>query len=111
MHVKSKAKHQLYGASFSTQRGTTRVSIEIFDGENGRNKIEKFIDDNNIRDKVPNLSTNQQGSKNQDKYFWMVQGAYSGLEDTVIQWFVDNIKAMYDAFEEPLEQTDAFARN
>lgn len=106
MHVKSKAKHQLYGASYSAQRGITRVTIEIFDGENGRNKIEQFIEDNNVRDKVPSLSMSQQGSKNKDKYFWMVQGVYAGTDETVIQWFVDNIKAMYVAFEAPIEQSE-----
>ena len=78
----------------------TRVTFETFGGEKQRDIIEKFIEDKKIRDNINNLNGPIQGSKNKEKYYWEVVGEYAGEVDTVLQWFVDNITMMYNAFEQ-----------
>lgn len=106
MCIKSKAKAQFqYFVKYSSKFGTTSVAVETINQTN-RDNIEKFIENNAIRNKIPTLSATSQGIKNKDKYFWEVTGDYSGVEDVVIKWFIDSITIMHEEFEKYCEIQD-----
>lgn len=103
MHIKNSKNNSLNGlycAKYLVRHMSTRVTFETFGGEKQRDIIEKFIEDKKIRDTVKDLIGPIQGSKNKEKYYWEVVGEYAGRVDEVIQWFVDNITMMYNAFEQ-----------
>ena len=87
-----------YYLAFSVKRGTTSVQFETYEGESGKDSIEKYILDNDIYSKLPDLEPVRQG-KSGTKFSWDIHGKYIGDENTVITWFVETTKAMYDAFE------------
>lgn len=93
-----------YYLAFSVKRGTTAVQLETYDGLKGKDSVEQFILDNNINSKLPQLEPARQG-KSDDKYSWDIHGDYKGNEDTVINWFVETTKAMYDTFEPKSQST------
>ena len=99
MGIKSEKDYLKYFAQYSTRYSTTNVFVEVR-GEANKEKIEAFIDDNDVYTKIPSLSSTKQGVKAKDKYYWEVTGDYSGEEDTVIQWFVENITLIYNTFEQ-----------
>lgn len=96
MSIKNKNN---YFVKFSTRYSTTSVSVEVFGGEESKRKIEEYIEENKIRENIPNLSNTKQGVKNKNKYYWEITGDYVGDEDGVVQWFVDNVILMYNEFE------------
>ena len=86
--------------TFNAKRGTTRVALETYDGgESVKDEVNQFILDNDIRTIIPLLREARQGVKNKKKYSWDIYGKYEGNEDTVINWFVENLKTMFDLFE------------
>ena len=87
-----------YYLAFSVKRGTTAVQLETYDGQKGKDSVEQFILDNDINSKLPQLEPARQG-KSEDKFSWDIHGEYKGNEETVINWFVETTRAMYDAFE------------
>ena len=87
-----------YYLAFSVKRGTTSVQFETYEGESGKDSIEKYILDNDIYAKLPGLEPVRQG-KSGTKFSWDIHGKYIGDENTVITWFVETTKAMYNAFE------------
>ena len=64
-----------------------------------KDEVNQFILDNDIRTVIPLLREARQGVKNKNKYSWDIYGKYEGNEDTVINWFVENLKTMFDLFE------------
>ena len=88
-----------YFLTISVRRSETRISLETYKGDEARNTVEEFIVDNDIENKLPTLNAAKQGVKNPKKYQWDIYGKYEGDEDTIIKWFVDNITAMFNAFE------------
>lgn len=94
-----------YYLAFSEKRRTTSVQLETYQGTEGKDSVEQYIIDNNIKDKLPTLDKVRQGKSN-NKFSWDIRGDYEGDENSVIQWFVETTQAMYDAFE-PKTQDNA----
>ena len=87
-----------YYLVFSPKRLTTSVQLETYRGNEAKEKVEEYIENNNIRDRLPQLGVARQG-KSDNKYSWDIRGEYKGDENTVINWFVNTTQAMFDAFE------------
>lgn len=89
-----------YFLTFNAKRGTTRVALETYDGgESVKDEVNQFILDNDIRTVIPLLREARQGVKNKNKFSWDIYGKYEGNEDSVINWFVENLKTMFYLFE------------
>lgn len=99
-----------YYLVFSVKRLTTSVQLETYKGIEGRTKVEEYITNNNILARLPQLEPARQG-KSDNKFSWDIKGEYKGDEASVIKWFVDTTKAMFDAFE-PITnlRTDLYPR-
>lgn len=94
-----------YYLAFSVKRGTTAVQLETYDGQEGKESVDQFILKNDITSILPQLEPARQG-KSESKFSWDIHGEYKGDEETVIKWFVNNTKKMFDAFEPNVKQNN-----
>lgn len=87
-----------YYLTFNVKRNYTAIQLETYSGTEDRDKVNNYIDENNIRAIIPDLKKVRQG-KSDKKFSWDLTGSYDDNEESVIKWFVDNTKLMFDAFE------------
>lgn len=102
-YVTIKTRHpgcKWYFLTYNVKQESTSVALETYDGGlKVRDSVESYIEQNNIRTIINNLQQPKQGTRNPNKYSWEIRGEYSGEEESVIQWFVENTKILYNAFE------------
>jgi hypothetical protein len=99
--IKSARKGFWYSAGYSTRYRQTYVAYETKGGEKSRDMIRSLkLECDELR------LSEQQGTKNKNKWSWRVTGSLDQTEDQVITWFVDNIKSMYSLFDESSEKLE-----
>lgn len=87
-----------YDAGYSVRYGTMTVHICTFGGEAKRDEMEQFIDERQIRARLPMLFL-QQGVKNKDKWMWCVSESTQDKSDKeIVEWFATTILQMYQIF-------------
>lgn len=99
-YISSKNKDiKAYSFSFSVKQNQATIAVETM-GEEGMQRIEQFIEDNNIRQEVE-LSNPLQGVKNKNKYSWKLIEPFDDYNEAVLlEWFVQNIVQIVRIFED-----------
>jgi len=87
-----------YVLGYSVRYGTTTVSIETYQGEIVRDELNRFIADNDILSKIPNLKMNQ-GVKRKEKWAWSVSDTLEKSDDELVDWFANTLLLFYQTFE------------
>lgn len=88
----------VYSFSYSHRYNQATIAVETI-GEENKQKIEDFIEENKVREAVA-LSGPQQGAKNKEKYAWKMIDIYKEYQETNIkEWFVSNLATIIDLFE------------
>lgn len=87
-----------YYLTFSVKRNSTTIQLETYGGAENRDKVNNYIEENNILSTIPELKNARQG-KSDNKFSWDLTGQYDGNEESVIKWFVKNTIRMFEAFE------------
>lgn len=90
-----------YVLGYSVRYGSTTVSIETYQGEIIRDELNRFIADNDIISKIPNLKMNH-GIKNKEKWAWSVSDTLDKSDDELVDWFVNTLLIFYPTFENNL---------
>jgi len=90
-----------YVLGYSVRYGSTTVSIETYQGEIIRDELNRFIADNDIISKIPNLKMNH-GIKNKEKWAWSVSDTLDKSYDELVDWFVNTLLLFYQSFEHNL---------
>lgn len=85
----------------SVRYGTITVSIETYQGEIIRDELNRFIADNDIISKIPNLKMNHV-IKNKEKWAWSVSDTLDKSDDELVDWFVNTLLIFYQTFENNL---------
>ena len=75
------------------------VSIETDQAEEAKEKIDKFICENEINSKIPNLRI-KQGAKNKNKWAWSVTDTLYKTESELVDWFANTSLLFYHSFEQ-----------
>ena len=87
-----------YDAGYSVRYGTMTVGICTFGGEAKRDEMEQFIDEHQIRSRLPMIFL-QQGVKNKEKWMWCVSESTQEKSDKeIVDWFATTILQMYQIF-------------
>ncbi len=87
-----------YVLGYSIRYSSTTVSIETSGGETAKNSFNKFIEENDILSKIPNLRMNQ-GVKNKDKWSWSVADSLDKSDVELSDWFMSTLLLFYNSFE------------
>ena len=90
-----------YVLGYSVRYGSTTVSIETYQGEIIRDELNRFIVDNDIISKIPDLKMNQ-GIKRKEKWAWSVSDTLDKSDDELVDWFVNTLLLFYQSFENNL---------
>lgn len=88
-----------YVLGYSVRYCSITVTIETYQGEIMKDELNRFISENDITAKIPNLKMNH-GVKNKNKWAWSVSDIFDKPEDELVKWFVNTLLLFYNSFEE-----------
>ena len=88
-----------YVLGYSVRYCSTTVTIETYQGEIMKDELNRFIRENDITSRIPNLKMNQ-GVKNKNKWAWSVSDIFDKPTEELVDWFVDTLLLFYNSFEE-----------
>lgn len=93
-------KHEgfFYDCGFSVRYNMTTVAIYTTGGAEARDKMQKFIAENNVLSVLPDLKL-KQGARQEGKWVWLVSDTLDKSEDDLVDWFATTIISFYNAFE------------
>lgn len=87
-----------YDCGYSTRYNMATVAIRTTGGEEAKNKMQDFIDENKVLSVLPNLKL-KPGTRQKGKWMWLVSDTLDKSEDDLVDWFADTIISFYNAFE------------
>ncbi len=97
--VKSSVNHSIsYVLSYSVRYDLTYVGIETFNGEEARDVINQFIANNSRLSQIPDW-IKKQGSKNKNKWAWLIADTLDKSDDELVEWYINVFTPIYNEFE------------
>ncbi len=97
--IRSETKVLSYVLGYSVRYGLASVSIETYQGEIIRDRVNDFISNNQVTSKIENLIM-KQGAKRKDKWVWTVSDTLDKSDDELTDWFVRTATTFYSTFEQ-----------
>lgn len=91
-------KDFFYDCGYSVRYGITTITISTFNGEKAKEEMDDFITKNNILTLLPDLKL-KQGTRQKDKWAWLITGTLNKPDEELVNWFADNILKFYSIFE------------
>lgn len=92
----NKDKKFEYTCQISVRSGIISVAFNAYGGENERDNINAYLDNND--DKLSNIVL-KQGAKDKEKWAWCVLDSLDKSNDELIDWFENTFFSMYKVFE------------
>ena len=97
--VKSSVNQSIsYVLSYSVRYDLTYVGIETFNGEAARDVINQFIANNSCLSQIPDW-IKKQGSKNKNKWAWLIADTLDKSDDELVEWYINVFTPIYNEFE------------
>jgi hypothetical protein len=97
--MKSETKVLSYVLGYSVRYGLASVSVETYQGEIIRDRVNAFIADNQITSTIENLIM-KQGAKRKDKWAWTVSDTLDKPKEELVEWFVKTATTFHNTFEQ-----------
>ena len=97
--MKSNTKVLSYVLGYSIRYGLASVSVETYQGEIIRDRVNDFIANNQVMSTIDNLIM-KQGAKRKDKWAWTVSDTLDKPDEELIEWFVKTTTTFYNTFEQ-----------
>lgn len=91
-------KDFFYDCGYSVRYGITTITISTFNGEKAKEEMDDFITKNNIITLLPDLKL-KQGTRQKDKWAWLITDTLNKPDEELVNWFADNILKFYSIFE------------
>ena len=91
-------KDFFYDCGYSVRYGITTVTITTLNGEDAKNQMNEFIAKNDVLTQLPNLKL-KQGTKQKNKWAWLITDTLDKTDDELVNWFADTILKFYSIFE------------
>lgn len=91
-------KDFFYDCGYSVRYGITTVTITSLNGEDAKNQMNEFIAKNDVLTQLPNLKL-KQGTKQKNKWAWLITDTLDKTDDELVNWFADTILKFYSIFE------------
>lgn len=91
-------KDFFYDCGYSVRYGITTITISTFNGEKAKEEMDDFITKNNILTLLPDLKL-KQGTRQKDKWAWLITDTLNKTDEELVNWFADNILKFYSIFE------------
>lgn len=91
-------KDFFYDCGYSVRYGITTITISTFNGEKAKEETDDFITKNIILTLLPDLKL-KQGTKQKDKWAWLITDTLNKPDEELVNWFADNILKFYSIFE------------
>ena len=83
---------------YSVRYRITTITISTFNGEKAKEEMDDFITKNNILTLLPDLKL-KQGTRQKDKWAWLITDTLNKPDEELVNWFADNILKFYSIFE------------
>lgn len=87
-----------YVLGYSVRYCSTTVSIETYEGESLRDELNRFISENDVISKIPQLKMNQ-GMKRKEKWAWTVSDTSDKTDEALVDWYAKTFILFYNSFE------------
>lgn len=91
-------KDFFYDCGYSVRYGITTVTISTLNGEHAKKQMDEFIAKNDVLTQLPNLKL-KQGTKQKNKWAWLITDTLDKTDDELVNWFADTILKFYSIFE------------
>lgn len=91
-------KDFFYDCSYSVRYGITTVTISTLNGEDAKTQMDEFIAKNDVLTQLPDLKL-KQGTKQKNKWAWLITDTLDKTDDELVNWFADTILKFYSIFE------------
>lgn len=91
-------KDFFYDCGYSVRYGITTITISTFNSEKAKEEMDDFITKNNILTLLPDLKL-KQGTRQKDKWAWLITDTLNKPDEELVNWFADNILKFYSIFE------------
>ena len=91
-------KDFFYDCGYSVRYGITTVTISTLNGEDAKTQMDEFIAKNDVLTQLPNLKL-KQGTKQKNKWAWLITDTLDKTDDELVNWFADTILKFYSIFE------------
>lgn len=91
-------KDFFYDCGYSVRYGITTVTISTLNGEDAKTQMDEFIAKNDVLTLLPDLKL-KQGTKQKNKWAWLITDTLDKTDDELVNWFADTILKFYSIFE------------
>lgn len=91
-------KDFFYDCGYSVRYGITTVTISTLNGEDAKKQMDEFIAKNDVLTQLPDLKL-KQGTKQKNKWAWLITDTLDKTDDELVNWFADTILKFYSIFE------------
>lgn len=91
-------KDFFYDCGYSVRYGITTVTISTLNGEAAKKQMDEFIAKNDVLTQLPDLKL-KQGTKQKNKWAWLITDTLDKTDDELVNWFADTILKFYSIFE------------
>ena len=91
-------KDFFYDCGYSVRYGITTVTITSLNCEDAKNQMNEFIAKNDVLTQLPDLKL-KQGTKQKNKWAWLITDTLDKTDDELVNWFADTILKFYSIFE------------
>lgn len=91
-------KDFFYDCGYSVRYGITTVTISTLNGEDAKTQMDEFIAKNDVLTQLPDLKL-KQGTKQKNKWAWLITDTLDKTDDKLVNWFADTILKFYSIFE------------
>ena len=91
-------KDFFYDCGYSVRYGITTVTISTLNGEDAKTQMDEFIAKNDVLTQLPDLKL-KQGTKQKNKWAWLITDTLDKTDEELVNWFVDTILKFYSIFE------------
>lgn len=91
-------KDFFYDCGYSVRYGITTVTISTLNGKEAKKQMDEFIAKNDVLTQLPNLKL-KQGTKQKNKWAWLITDTLDKTDDELVNWFADTILKFYSIFE------------
>ena len=91
-------KDFFYDCGYSVRYGITTVTISTLNGEDAKTQMDEFIAKNDVLTQLPDLKL-KQGTKQKNKWAWLITDTLDKTDDELVNWFADTILKFYIIFE------------
>ena len=91
-------KDFFYDCGYSVRYGITTVTISTLNGEDAKTLMDEFIAKNDVLTQLPDLKL-KQGTKQKNKWAWLITDTLDKTDDELVNWFADTILKFYSIFE------------